>query len=145
MMVMIGDTIHNFVDGVLLAAAFLADWNLGLVTALAIMAHEVPSQVGNFVVLLHSGYTRRQALTVNLLCSTAMVLGGLAGYLALNRVQAWVPLLLGFVAASMIYVAVADLIPHVSSLDSLFAPSPHNRHHLILVTKKYSHFMLSCL
>ncbi len=111
MMIMIGDTFHNFVDGVLIAAAFLADWNLGLVTALAIMAHEVPSEVGNLLVLLHSGYTRMRALSINLMCSLAMVLGGLAGYAALHRVQAWIPLLLGFVAASMIYVAVADLIP----------------------------------
>jgi zinc and cadmium transporter len=110
-MIMIGDTFHNFVDGVLIAAAFLADVRLGFVTALAILAHEVPSEVGDFLVLLHSGYTRRQALLVNLLSSAAMVAGGLLGYLALNAVQEWIPSLLGFVAASMIYVAVADLIP----------------------------------
>jgi zinc and cadmium transporter len=110
-MIMIGDTFHNFVDGVLIAAAFLADVQLGLVTALAILAHEVPSEVGDFLVLLHSGYTRRQALLVNLVSSAAMVVGGLAGYLALNSLQEWIPSLLGFVAASMIYVAVADLIP----------------------------------
>jgi zinc and cadmium transporter len=111
MMIMIGDTFHNFVDGVLIAAAFLADWHLGLVTAIAIMAHEVPSEVGDFLVLLHSGYSRRTALVINVLSSTAMVAGGLLGYAALNTVQSWIPSLLGFVAASMIYVAVADLIP----------------------------------
>jgi zinc and cadmium transporter len=110
-MIMIGDTFHNFVDGVLIAAAFLADVQLGFVTALAILAHEVPSEVGDFLVLLHSGYTRRQALLVNLVSSAAMVVGGLAGYFALNSLQEWIPSLLGFVAASMIYVAVADLIP----------------------------------
>jgi zinc and cadmium transporter len=111
MMIMVGDTFHNFVDGVLIAAAFLADTRLGIVTALAIIAHEVPSEVGNFLILLHSGYTRRRALAVNLMCSAAMVVGGLLAYPALSTMQGWIPSLLGFVAASMIYVAVADLIP----------------------------------
>ena len=111
MMIMVGDTFHNFVDGMLIAAAFLADTRLGIVTALAIIAHEVPSEVGNFLILLHSGYTRRQALVINLMCSAAMLLGGMLGYAALNTLQGWIPSLLGFVAASMIYVAVADLIP----------------------------------
>jgi zinc and cadmium transporter len=110
-MIMIGDTFHNFVDGTLIAAAFLADFHLGLVTALAILAHEVPSEVGDFIVLLHSGYTRGQALLVNLVVSVAMILGGIVGYFALKTVVEWTPSLLGFVAASMIYVAVADLIP----------------------------------
>jgi zinc and cadmium transporter len=111
MMIMIGDTFHNFVDGALIAAAFLADLQLGLVTALAIIAHEIPQEIGDFVILLHSGYTPRQAMAMNLLSSAAMLLGGLLGYAALSVVHAWIPSLLGFVAASMIYVAVADLIP----------------------------------
>ncbi|NWG72849.1 MAG: ZIP family metal transporter [Parvularculaceae bacterium] len=111
MMIMIGDTVHNFVDGVLIAAAFMADVQLGIVTALAIIAHEIPSEVGDFVILLHSGYSQRQALAVNLVSSLAMLAGGLLGYTALLAVQGWIPSLLGFVAASMIYVAVADLIP----------------------------------
>jgi len=111
MMIMIGDTFHNFVDGVLIAAAFLADPQLGLVTALAIIAHEIPQEVGDFLVLLHSGYSRAQALTFNLASSAAMVLGGILGYGALNTLLEFVPYLLGFVAAGMIYVAVADLIP----------------------------------
>jgi zinc and cadmium transporter len=110
-MIMIGDTVHNFVDGVLIAAAFMADVRLGIVTALAIIAHEIPSEVGDFVILLHSGYSRRKAFIVNLVSSLAMLAGGLLGYAALSAVQSWIPSLLGFVAASMIYVAVADLIP----------------------------------
>lgn len=111
LMIMVGDTFHNFVDGVLIAAAFLADVRLGTVTALAIIAHEIPQEVGNFLVLLHSGYTKRKALLFNLASSAAMVVGGCIGYGALNTLQEWVPYLLGFVAAGMIYVAVADLIP----------------------------------
>jgi zinc and cadmium transporter len=111
MMIMIGDTFHNFVDGVLIAAAFMADLQLGLVTALAIIAHEIPQEIGDFVILLYSGYSRRQAMMINLLSSLATLVGGLLGYAALSEVEALIPALLGFVAASMIYVAVADLIP----------------------------------
>ena len=111
MMILIGDTVHNFVDGVLIAAAFMADIRLGIVTALAIIAHEIPSEVGDFVILLHSGFSRRNAFLANMLSSVAMLLGGLLGYAALSAVQSWIPGLLGFVATGMIYVAVADLIP----------------------------------
>jgi zinc and cadmium transporter len=110
-MIMIGDTFHNFVDGILIAAAFLADVQLGIVTALAIIAHEVPQEVGDFLILLHSGYSKARALLLNILSSAAMIAGGVLGYLALHDMEQWVTPLLGLAAASMIYVAVADLIP----------------------------------
>ena len=111
LMIVIGDTFHNFVDGILVAAAFLANTELGIVTALAIIAHEVPQEVGDFLILLHSGYTRRMALLLNMLSSVAMVVGGVLAYFALQTVEQWIPPLLGLAAASMLYVAVADLIP----------------------------------
>jgi len=111
MMIMVGDTFHNFVDGILIAAAFMIDIKLGLVTALAIIAHEIPQEVGDFLILLHSGYTKKQALLFNLFSSLATVIGGLLAYFALQTVQDWIPAILGLAAASMIYVAVADLIP----------------------------------
>lgn len=111
MMIMLGDTFHNFVDGILIAAAFLADVQLGIVTSLAIIAHEIPQEVGDFLILLHSGFTRRQALAFNLLSSAATVLGGVLAYFTLQGMQQLLPALLGLAAASMIYVAVADLIP----------------------------------
>jgi zinc and cadmium transporter len=111
MMIMIGDTFHNFVDGVLIAAAFLASNELGVVTAVAIIAHEIPQEVGDFLILLHSGYSKGRALLLNVLSSAAMVLGGALGYLALQNVQHWIAPLLGLAAASMLYVSVADLIP----------------------------------
>jgi|SRR6478672_7747566 zinc and cadmium transporter len=111
LMVMIGDTFHNFVDGILIAAAFLADIKLGLVTAIAIVAHEVPQEVGNFLVLLHSGYSKRGALAFNALSSFAMLTGGVLAYFALQTLQASIPSLLALAAASMLYVSVADLIP----------------------------------
>ena len=110
-MIMIGDTVHNFVDGIAIAAAFLADVQVGIVTALAIIAHEVPQEVGDFLILLHSGYSKRKAFAVNLFSSLAMVVGGLLGYVALASLEQWIPTLLGLAAASMLYVSVADLIP----------------------------------
>jgi zinc and cadmium transporter len=111
MLVVVGDTIHNFVDGVLIAASFLQSPQLGLVTSIAIVAHEIPQEVGDFLVLLHSGYSRTRAFVLNVLSSLGSVAGGLIGYFALQGYEQWEPVLLGVVAASMIYVAVADLIP----------------------------------
>jgi zinc and cadmium transporter len=111
LMITIGDTFHNFVDGTIIAAAFMADFNLGLITALAILAHEIPQEIGDFVILLHSGYTRRKALMLNVISSLATVVGALIAWFALQPLQQWVPSLLCLAAASMIYVAVADLIP----------------------------------
>ena len=110
-MILIGDTFHNFCDGVVIAAAFLVDFRLGVVTSIAIIAHEVPQEVGDFLVLLHSGFTRRQALLFNVVSSLGSVAGGLIGYWALATVEQWVPYALALAAASMMYVAVADLIP----------------------------------
>lgn len=111
MMIMIGDTFHNFVDGVIIAAAFLTDVNLGIVTSLAIIAHEIPQEVGDFMILLHSGYSKAQAMMLNLLSSLATLFGGVLAYFALQSMQSVVPTLLALAAASMLYVAVADLIP----------------------------------
>lgn len=111
LMILVGDTFHNFVDGVLIAAAFMEDPRLGVVTALAIIAHEIPQEVGDFLILLHSGYSKARAFAYNLLSSLATLVGGLLAYFALSSAQGAVPVLLALAAASMIYVAVADLIP----------------------------------
>jgi zinc and cadmium transporter len=110
-LIVVGDTVHNFLDGILIAAAFLQSTQLGIVTALAIVAHEIPQEVGDFLILLHSGYSKAKAFVLNMLSSCATLAGGVLGYHALQVVQDWTPMLLGIVAASMIYVAVADLIP----------------------------------
>jgi len=111
LMIIIGDTFHNFVDGILIAAAFMANTELGIVTAIAIVAHEVPQEVGDFLILLHSGYSKSRAMLFNLLSSAAMVVGGVLAYFALQPLQQLIPYLLGLAAASMLYVSVADLIP----------------------------------
>ena len=110
-MVIMGDTVHNVLDGVLIAAAFLIDTNLGVMTGVAVLAHEVPSEVGDFAVLLHSGMSRARAFAWNLVSALGAVVGGVVGYYALSGLQPILPYALGVSAACLLYVAVADLIP----------------------------------
>jgi zinc and cadmium transporter len=110
-LVLVGDALHNVLDGVLIAAAFLTDVHLGIVTALAIMAHEIPQEVGNFAVLLNSGVSRRRALVLNLLTSLTAVIGGVIGFFALEQALTILPFAVAVAASSLLYVAVADLIP----------------------------------
>jgi len=110
-MIIAGDSFHNVTDGVIIASAFLADQKLGIVTALAIIAHEIPQEIGDFLILLHSGFGKKKALVLNALTGVATVIGALVAYFALRHVSAWIPEILAVSAASMIYIAVADLIP----------------------------------
>ncbi|GJL74976.1 ZIP family metal transporter [Nitrosomonas sp.] len=111
MMIMVGDTFHNFVDGILIAAAFMVDVQLGIVTSIAIIAHEIPQEAGDFIILLNSGYTRRMAFLMNLLSSFATLVGGVLAYFMLNALDFLILPLLSLASASMIYVALSDLIP----------------------------------
>jgi zinc and cadmium transporter len=111
MMITLGDTFHNFVDGILIAAAFMVDVQLGIVTAIAIIAHEVPQEAGDFIILLNSGYSRTQALLLNLLSSAATLVGGVLAYFLLHQLNYLVLPMLAIATACMIYVAMADLIP----------------------------------
>jgi zinc and cadmium transporter len=120
-LIVVGDTIHNFLDGILIAAAFLQSTQLGIITAIAIVAHEIPQEVGDFLILLNSGYSRTKAFVLNMLSSCATLVGGVLGYHALQVIEGWTPALLGIIAASMIYVAVADLIPGLHRRPELHA------------------------
>ena len=111
--VIMGDSIHNFCDGIIIAAAFLADTRLGVVTSLAIIAHEIPQEVGDYIVLLNAGFSRGRALFYNALSGMAAVLGGVVGYFVVGPWEALFPYLLVVAASSFIYVAVADLIPQL--------------------------------
>jgi zinc and cadmium transporter len=111
--VLVGDSIHNFCDGVIIAAAFIADTSLGIVTALAIVAHEVPQEVGDYIVLLNAGFSRTRALAYNALSGLASVAGGVVGYVAVQRMQGVFAYLLVVAASSFLYVAVADLLPQL--------------------------------
>jgi zinc and cadmium transporter len=110
-LIILGDSIHNFVDGVLIAAAFLTDVQLGIVTSLAVAAHEIPQEVGDFAILLDSGYSRAKALFYNILASFTTVLGGVLAYFSLEDLHDSLPYFLALAASSFIYIAVADLIP----------------------------------
>jgi len=110
-MILIGDSLHNFLDGILIAAAFLTDIHLGVVTSVAVAAHEIPQEVGDFAVLLHSGFSRSRAFLYNVLTSLTTVIGGVLSYFALQPMQAALPYILAIAASSFIYIAVADLIP----------------------------------
>ena len=110
-LILIGDGLHNFLDGVLIAGAFLTDVHLGIVTSLAVAAHEIPQEVGDFALLLHSGYRRGKALFYNVLSSLTTVIGGVLAYYALSDLQRALPYVLAVAASSFIYIAVADLIP----------------------------------
>lgn len=110
-LIILGDSIHNFVDGVLIAAAFLTDVKLGIVTSLAVAAHEIPQEVGDFAILLQSGYGKGKALFYNILASLTTVVGGVLAYFSLEDLHDSLPYFLALAASSFIYIAVADLIP----------------------------------
>jgi zinc and cadmium transporter len=110
-MILVGDSFHNFVDGVLVAAAFMVDARLGVATTTAVILHEIPQEIGDFMILLAAGFSRRRALAWNLVSGLASVAGGVLGYFLLDSAQAVVPYVLALAAASFIYVAMADLIP----------------------------------
>jgi zinc and cadmium transporter len=120
-LILIGDAVHNFTDGVLIAAAFLANPALGWVTAIAVAAHEIPQEVGDFIVLLNAGYSRRRAFVFNMISSLASVVGGVLGWAFLEQGRQLLPAALCIAAAGFLYVALADIVPslhkeHASSV-----------------------------
>jgi zinc and cadmium transporter len=110
---LIGDAIHNFLDGLLIAASFAAGESLGLAASLAIILHEVPQEIGDFGVLLHSGYSRRKALWLNILVSLTAVAGGVLGYFATHRIEALASYLVPIAAGGFIYLGASDLVPEI--------------------------------
>lgn len=112
-LILLGDAFHNFVDGVVICAAFLTNSSLGLATALAVIAHEVPQETGDFAILLGSGYSKKAAFAYNFLSSITTLPGSLLSYFWLKSTQVAIPYILAISAASFIYIAAADLIPHL--------------------------------
>ena len=107
----IGDCFHNFIDGILIASAFIVDINLGLITALAIIVHEIPQEISNFSILINSGYSLSRTLMMNIITGCAMIIGAILAYFVLNDLEELIPTILSLAASSMIYVAISDLIP----------------------------------
>jgi zinc and cadmium transporter len=104
---------HHHHHGVLIAAAFLADPNLGVVTALAIIAHEIPQEVGDYIVLINAGFSRMRALVYNMISGMSAVVGGVLGYYLIGPFKDHLPYMMVVAASSFVYVAVADLIPQL--------------------------------
>ena len=109
--VLVGDAFHNFVDGAVVAAAVMTSVPLGISTAVAVAAHEIPQEIGDFAILLHAGYSRARALWLNVLSSAASAAGAVAAFVAFDQVPRMLPYCLALAAASFLYVAMADLIP----------------------------------
>lgn len=112
-LILIGDAFHNFVDGVVIAAAFLTSVPLGVATAIAVIAHEVPQEIGDFAILLQGGYSKAKALTLNTLSAVTTVPGAVIAYVWLAEAGNLVPYILALSAASFIYIATADLVPNL--------------------------------
>ena len=110
-LILIGDAFHNFVDGFVIAAAFLTSVPLGIAASLAVIAHEIPQEVGDFAILLENGYSKTRALALNTLSSLATLPGAVIAYFFLGETREAVPFILALSAASFIYIAVADLVP----------------------------------
>jgi len=110
-LVLVGDSLHNALDGVLIAAAFLTSMSLGIVTTLAVAAHEIPHRVGDFAILVHSGFSRSRALLLNLATGLASIVGAVVAYYGLRKALDVLPYALAFAAAGFLYIAVAGLIP----------------------------------
>jgi zinc and cadmium transporter len=108
-----GDSLHNFADGILIAAAFLIDPQIGILTAVAIALHEIPQEIGDFIVLLNAGFSKVRALVYNLISSLMAVVGGVLGYFFLDAAEALIPYVIVFASSSFIYIAVSDLMPQM--------------------------------
>ena len=113
-LLLVGDTVHNFIDGAVLAAAFLVNVPLGVVTALAVAAHELPQEISDFSVMIHHGWARKKVFFANFYSSLANVAGALVVFLARGKLEPFLPQLLAVTAGIFIYIAAADLIPEIS-------------------------------
>jgi zinc and cadmium transporter len=118
-LILVGSSLHNLCDGVLVAAAFLTDPLLGVLTAASIIIHEVPHKLGDFVVLLNAGLARRRAFALILFNSLCSAVGGIIGFFVLQQAQGWVPYILVVAASSFLYISVADLMPQMHERVSL--------------------------
>ena len=120
-LLLIGDAFHNFVDGVIIAATFIISVPLGISASLAVIAHEIPQEVGDFAILLDSGYGKRKAFILNTLSGLATIPGALVAYFFLKEAESFIPIVMAFSAASFIYIALVDLVPGLHKKTSLAA------------------------
>jgi zinc and cadmium transporter len=110
---LVGDGIHNFIDGLIIASAYMVDFNLGVATTLAVAFHEIPQEIGDYGVLIHAGFNNKKALILNYFVALTVVLGGIVGYFLFSRVENILPYLLPFAAGGFVYIAASDLMPEI--------------------------------
>lgn len=112
-MVLIGDAFHNATDGLVIAASFLSSIPIGITAGISVIAHEIPQEVGDFAILLHGGYSKRKALSLNILSSLSTVPAAILAYYALDIMRAAIPHVMAISAASFLYIALTDLYPEL--------------------------------
>jgi zinc and cadmium transporter len=110
---LIGDSIHNFIDGLIIAASFIVSIPLGLTTTVAIAAHEIPQEIGDFGVLIYGGFEKKKAILLNFVVALTIVLGGITGYFVSQNIENAVIFLIPFAAGGFIYIAATDLVPEI--------------------------------
>jgi len=118
-LILVSDGVHNFIDGLVIAASFISSYPLGIATTLAVALHEIPQELGDFGVLVYGGFGKGRALTFNFISALAAIPGGIVGYFAYSLLQASIVYLLPFAAGNFIYIAAADLIPEIKHRVSL--------------------------
>jgi len=118
-LILIGDGIHNFIDGLVIAASFMVNFPVGMVTTLAIALHEIPQEIGDFGLLVYGGFERVKALILNYISAITVIFGGITGYLLYGWIGESIVLLLPFAAGNFIYIATTDLIPEIRYKESL--------------------------
>jgi len=112
-LILISDGVHNFIDGLIIAASFVTSYQIGIVTTLAVALHEIPQELGDFGVLVYGGFSRKRALIFNFISALTAIVGGIAGYFAYSIMHDYIVYLLPFAAGNFIYIAAADLIPEI--------------------------------
>jgi len=112
-LILLGDGLHNFIDGIIIAISFLVSIPFGIITTLLIIVHEIPQELGDFGVLVHSGYSKTKALVYNLFSQLACVIGGLIGFFLSTSIKGIIPLILPFAAGGFIYISASDLVPEL--------------------------------
>ncbi len=118
-LILISDSVHNFIDGLIIAASFIINFHIGIITTLAIALHEIPQEIGDFGVLVYSGFKKSKALFINFLTALTAILGGLVGYFLSGTIGPAIIYILPFAAGNFIYIAASDLIPEIKKIKNI--------------------------
>lgn len=116
---LIGDSVHNFIDGLIIAGSFMTDFNLGIITSLAVAMHEIPQEIGDFGVLLHAGFKTKKALMLNFIVALMIIPGSIVGFILSSSISDIIPHLLPFAAGGFLYISSTDLVPQLRDQNSL--------------------------